>query len=174
MTTLLFIHDTNAVPCIQHHCSTYMQHTIAVHTYTTTLLFIHTPHHCCSCTTPLLFIHHTITIHTPQHIQNTSWLLLHIPCTKNTHQPPQHIPPPQLGNLYGPLLACVTASACAYDAMIRQHSSDGTRASFVRAIQQDPHGPAGIAYRHWMRVVFQPLNQRASAIIEEHLGMFCG
>lgn len=81
----------------------------------------------------------------------------------------------QLRNLYGPLLACVTASACAYDAMIRQHSSDGTRAAFVRAIQQDPHGPAGVAYRHWMRVVFQPLNQRASSIIEDHLGVVgCG
>lgn len=84
-------------------------------------------------------------------------------------------PPPctvtQLRDLYGPLLACVTASACAYDAMIRQHSSDRTRDAFVRAIQHNPQGPEGAAYRHWMRVVFQPLNQRAASIIEEHLGV---
>lgn len=57
------------------------------------------------------------------------------------------LPPrsPQL--LYGPLLACVHASRSAYAAMVRQHSPDGTVQGFVGALQSDPEGPVGEAYR---------------------------
>jgi hypothetical protein len=53
----------------------------------------------------------------------------------------------QVGQLYGPLLACVHASRSAYAAMVRQHSPDGTVQGFVQALQAHPEGPEGEAYR---------------------------
>lgn len=53
----------------------------------------------------------------------------------------------QVGQLYGPLLACVHASRSAYAAMVRQHSPDGTVQGFVNAMQEHPEGPEGEAYR---------------------------
>lgn len=53
----------------------------------------------------------------------------------------------QLRDFYGPLLACVTTSKTAYDAMVRQHSPDGTLASFQTEVGEDPHGKTGQAYR---------------------------
>ena len=53
----------------------------------------------------------------------------------------------QVGQLYGPLLACVHASRSAYAAMVRQHSPDGTVQGFVQALQAHPEGPEGESYR---------------------------
>jgi hypothetical protein len=53
----------------------------------------------------------------------------------------------QLRDLYGPLLACVTATQTAYMAMVKQHSPDGTRAGFQAALQERPDGPEARAYR---------------------------
>jgi len=50
-------------------------------------------------------------------------------------------------SLYGPLLAIVQTSKSASEAMVRQHSPDGTRESMVAAIRGCPEGPEGVAYR---------------------------
>ena len=52
----------------------------------------------------------------------------------------------QVRLLYGPLLACVTASKSAFTAMVQQHG-DGDTASFVRAARENPEGPQGKIYR---------------------------
>ena len=52
----------------------------------------------------------------------------------------------QVRLLYGPLLACVTASKSAFTAMVQQHG-DGDTASFVRAARENPEGPQGKTYR---------------------------
>jgi len=52
----------------------------------------------------------------------------------------------QVRLLYGPLLACVTASKSAFTAMVRQHG-DGDTVSFVRAAREDPDGREGKTYR---------------------------
>ena len=54
----------------------------------------------------------------------------------------------QVKDLYGPLLSCVTASKSAFDAMIGQHSPDGTKTGFVRAIRENPDSSEAIAYRY--------------------------
>lgn len=53
----------------------------------------------------------------------------------------------QVRELYGPLLACVTASRSAYEAMVREHSPDGTQGTFVTALRANPEGSVGKAYR---------------------------
>ena len=53
----------------------------------------------------------------------------------------------QVKSLYGPLLAIVQTSKSASQAMVRQHSPDGTRESMVAAIRACPEGPEGVAYR---------------------------
>ena len=58
----------------------------------------------------------------------------------------QHLPL-QVRNLYGPLLACVTASKSAFDAMCHQHSPDGTSKTFIEAIRSNPGGREGQVYR---------------------------
>lgn len=68
----------------------------------------------------------------------------------------------QLKELYGPLLACVTATKSSFDAMVRQHSPDGTRQGLQTAIQASPDGSVARAYRQWMTSVLQPLNERAA------------
>ncbi|KAL4427457.1 hypothetical protein ABPG77_000746 [Micractinium sp. CCAP 211/92] len=77
----------------------------------------------------------------------------------------------QVRLLYGPLLACVHASRSAYAAMVRQHSPDGTVHGFVQALQASPEGPVGEAYRRWMKVVLQPLNEKAADVIVNHVDL---
>ncbi|KAH7620904.1 hypothetical protein NADE_003513 [Nannochloris sp. 'desiccata'] len=77
----------------------------------------------------------------------------------------------QVRLLYGPLLACISATRSAYAAMVRQHSPDGTTDGFVKAIREWPDGPEGNSYRHWMKSVLQPLNERAADIIINHLNL---
>lgn len=77
----------------------------------------------------------------------------------------------QVRDLYGPLLSCITASKSAYEAMIRQHSPDGTSESFVKAVKQNPDGSEGQAYRHWMKKVLQPLNEKAVDAIVNHIDL---
>lgn len=71
----------------------------------------------------------------------------------------------QLRSLYGPLLACVTSSQSAYASMLKQHSPDGTRQALLLAIQGDPAGKEGQAYRGWMTQVLQPLNERVAELV---------
>ena len=58
-------------------------------------------------------------------------------------------PPPtrfaQLKNFYGPLLAAVSATKSAYDALIAQHSPDGTRAGFQKAVRRAGGDCFGVA-----------------------------
>lgn len=77
----------------------------------------------------------------------------------------------QVRLLYGPLLACVYASRAAYAAMVRQHSPDGTLEGFLAAMRLDPKGKEAAAYRHWMKDVMQPLNERAADIIVDHVNL---
>jgi len=77
----------------------------------------------------------------------------------------------QVRDLYGPLLSCITASRSAYEAMMRQHSPDGTPESFIKATRQDPEGPEAKAYRHWMKEVLQPLNEKAVDAIVNHIDL---
>lgn len=77
----------------------------------------------------------------------------------------------QLREFYGPLLSCVSASKSSYDAMVRQHSPDGTVAGFQRAILSDPEGKEGQVYRRWMFEVLQPLNEKASNIVVRHIDL---
>lgn len=57
------------------------------------------------------------------------------------------VPALQLRLFYGPLLASVTATKSAYEAMAKQHSPDGTMAGFQQAIMDRPSGPEATAYR---------------------------
>ena len=58
----------------------------------------------------------------------------------------------QLRDLYGPLLACVSATQHAFNAMVRQHTPDGSREDFVQAVNDDPEGIAGKAYRYLLHL----------------------
>lgn len=53
-------------------------------------------------------------------------------------------------DFYGPLLACVSATKSAFNAMVRQHSVDGKgdTKSFHQACLRDPEGPQATAYRY--------------------------
>jgi acyl-CoA reductase-like NAD-dependent aldehyde dehydrogenase len=58
----------------------------------------------------------------------------------------------QLRELYGPLLACVTATQSAYHAMIEgaditPAEGQSRHAAFRFALEHDPSGPEGVAYR---------------------------
>ncbi|GBF90551.1 hypothetical protein Rsub_03122 [Raphidocelis subcapitata] len=75
----------------------------------------------------------------------------------------------QLKLFYGPLLAAVSATHAAYSALVAQHSPDGTRASFQRAVHAEPSGPEAVAYRLWCTSVLQPLNEQAAAIVSDHI-----
>jgi hypothetical protein len=61
----------------------------------------------------------------------------------------------QLRLFYGPLIAAVSATKSAYDALVAAHSPDGTRAAFVAAVQAAPAGAEARAYRLWVREVLQ-------------------
>jgi hypothetical protein len=58
--------------------------------------------------------------------------------------------------LYGPLLACVTASKSAYEAMIRQHSPDGSAHTFMDKIRAKPDSREGAIYRFVTLHAFSP------------------
>ena len=66
----------------------------------------------------------------------------------------------QLKYFYGPLLACVTSSKSAFEAMVTSSSPDKKRSTFLTLRKQNPNGACAIAYRRWTRQVFQPLNER--------------
>jgi hypothetical protein len=87
--------------------------------------------------------------HTPPAPPHTPAALTAPPCSL---PPPQRTPPPQLREFYGPLLASVTATKSAYDAMVRQHSADGSARGFQAAVRADPHGQEAKAYR-WAGVL---------------------
>jgi hypothetical protein len=53
----------------------------------------------------------------------------------------------QVKSLYGPLLACLTTSRSAFDAMLKQHSPNGSRKALVAAIHENPGCHEGEAYR---------------------------
>ncbi|KAK9802650.1 hypothetical protein WJX73_000703 [Symbiochloris irregularis] len=71
----------------------------------------------------------------------------------------------QVKELYGPLLACVTASKSAFDAMVRQHGEQCTTQEFISAAREKPESEEAKTYRHWMKTVLQPLNEKARDII---------
>ena len=74
----------------------------------------------------------------------------------------------QLKELYGPLLACVTASKSAYDAMVQQVGGTATDGpSFRAAVRADEASPEGVAYRAWVEEVLLPLSDRAARLIVE-------
>jgi hypothetical protein len=76
----------------------------------------------------------------------------------------------QLHALYGPLLACITASKSSYEAMI-SHLNAGpgkspcSPAAFRAAIRSNPDGEAAAAYRMWVKTVLMPLSVKAADII---------
>jgi len=80
----------------------------------------------------------------------------------------------QVKELYGPLLAVVTASKSAFDAMVKQHSKDRSVKSFISAAQNTPESQEGQTYRHWMKSVLQPLNEKAAKIVTEHADLLEG
>ncbi len=53
----------------------------------------------------------------------------------------------QLRDFYGPLLATVTATKSAYDAMVRQHSPDSSAQGFQAEVRAAPGGEEARAYR---------------------------
>lgn len=71
----------------------------------------------------------------------------------------------QVKELYGPLLMCITSTKSAYDAMVRQHSHDGSVECFFTAVRRDPNGHEARVYRNWVKEVFMPLNSKAAAIV---------
>ena len=96
---------------------------------------------------------------------------LHVHCTCTQAQ--QHLGRvervnEQLKELYGPLLACVTASKSAYDAMVQQVGGTATDGpSFRAAVRADEASPEGVAYRAWVEEVLLPLSDRAARLIVE-------
>ena len=74
----------------------------------------------------------------------------------------------------GPLLACVTCSKSAFDAMCNVHSPDGSKAGFFLAKTQDPNSEQGKAYRMWTRQVFMPLNERVARLIVDRSDLIVG
>ena len=81
----------------------------------------------------------------------------------------------QLKELYGPLLACVTASKSAYDAMVRQVGGPGASAgSFRAAVRTDESSPEGVAYRAWVEEVLMPLSDRAAQLVVERADLLEG
>ena len=86
----------------------------------------------------------------------------------------------QLKALYGPLLACVTASKSSHDAMLRLASAardDGsvfTPSEFRKAAAADPTGPIAQSYRTWVREVLLPLSARAADLVVERADLLEG
>jgi hypothetical protein len=80
----------------------------------------------------------------------------------------------QLELFYGPLLACVSATASAKRAMIKQMlGSEGIREeSLHAAVKRDP--TIQKAYQQWMELVLQPLNERAAKVVIENIDLLEG
>mmetsp|Transcript_2545 Transcript_2545/g.7227 ORF Transcript_2545/g.7227 Transcript_2545/m.7227 type:complete len:193 (+) Transcript_2545:180-758(+) len=74
----------------------------------------------------------------------------------------------QVKLLYGPLLAAVTASKKAFEAMIRLHSPDGSPETFIQTARSQPGSKEAQAYRLWMTEVLQPLNEKAAKVLSEN------
>ena len=62
----------------------------------------------------------------------------------------------QVKELYGPLLAVVTASKSAFDAMVTQHSPNRSMKDFISAARNTPDGKDGQTYRHTPRAAVYP------------------
>lgn len=76
-------------------------------------------------------------------------------------------------SLYGPLLACLTTSRSAFDAMLKQHSPDGTREALVSAIHTNPGGHEGEAYRCRLTVDLPHFPYCACQCFIDHLRAKC-
>ena len=70
----------------------------------------------------------------------SEWLPSRFPFSKSHHQT-------QVKELYGPLLAVVTASKSAFDAMVTQHSPNRSMKDFISAARNAPDGKDGQTYR---------------------------
>ena len=79
----------------------------------------------------------------------------------------------QLKSLYGPLLACVTASKSSYNAMLRQAGVESAE-QMRDAVRMDPLGPAAHSYRRWVRTVLLPLSEQASQTFIRHADLLEG
>ena len=75
----------------------------------------------------------------------------------------------QLKELYGPLLACVTASSSSYDAMVRQvGGAEGiSGAAFRKLVREDRTSKAARHHRVWVREVLMPLSEKAARLVVE-------
>lgn len=76
----------------------------------------------------------------------------------------------QLQALYGPLLACVTASKSSYEVMISQFNACPGKppcspSEFRTAVRNHPNGEEAVAYRMWVKTVLMPLSVKAADII---------
>ena len=87
----------------------------------------------------------------------------------------------QLKELYGPLLAVVTASKSSYNAMLRQAGGclrdDGLTmkpSEFRAAVRADPEGQAASAYRAWVRTVLMPLSEKAAQLVIQRADLLEG
>lgn len=91
----------------------------------------------------------------------------------------------QLKALYGPLLACVTASKSAYVAMLDQAASrhqdhlahnqnSFSPKEFAAACRADPQGAVAETHRRWVREVLLPLSERAARTIMERADLLEG
>lgn len=71
----------------------------------------------------------------------------------------------QVRSLYGPLLACVTASKSAFEAMVHQHSPQGSHQSFVELVRANPEGREGQIYRRAPLLHFRvPMRMKGSSL----------
>ena len=91
----------------------------------------------------------------------------------------------QLKALYGPLLACVTASKSAYVAMLAQAASRHNEhlahnqslfspKEFAAAASANPEGPVAETHRRWVREVLMPLSERAARTVIERADLLEG
>jgi hypothetical protein len=76
----------------------------------------------------------------------------------------------QLQTLYGPLLACVTASKSSYDVMINQFNAGPGKfpcspSAFRSAVRSNPNSDEAVAYRMWVKTILMPLSVKAADLI---------
>lgn len=74
----------------------------------------------------------------------------------------------QVKELYGPLLAVVTASKSAFDAMVTQHSPNRSMKDFISAARNTPEGKDGQTYRHTPQAAVYPSPLPFSATMPFH------
>ena len=81
----------------------------------------------------------------------------------------------QLKELYGPLLACVTASKSSYDAMVRQVGGPNSdSAGLQAAVRASSYSPPAVSYRLWVEEVLLPLSERAAQMVVERADLLEG